>query len=201
MNKKQDPMGIILLAAGNASRFGGRKQFFEFDGEMLYKRMGNKIKQINNVVPVLVTQFEEMKEYSDGFYFVLNDKPDLGISYSIKLGVQRLFHEEKSVCGILFCVCDQPYISVQSLENLIEQYRRSDKGIACLSYQGEGGNPVIFSTDYQNMLCELVGDVGGKYIMKNHLDDVLYVEVEDKKELFDIDTKEDVKQLELYYYR
>lgn len=198
MNKKQDPIGVILLAAGNASRFGGRKQFFELDGEMLYQKMMRKIRALYNIVPVLVTQFEEMKEDANGFIVVTNDKPELGISHSIKLGIHKIIEQKKNVCGILFCVCDQPYLSVKSLETLIELYRNSEKGIACLSYQGEGGNPVIFSPYYQEILGQLQGDIGGKSIVKKYIDDVLYVEIEDKKELFDIDTKEDVKQLELF---
>lgn len=198
MNKKQDPIGVILLAAGNARRFGGRKQFFELDGEMLYKKMMRKIQELYNIIPVLVTQFEEMKEGADSFFVVINDRPELGISHSIQLGIQKMIEEKKDVCGLLFCVCDQPYLSVKSLEKLIEQYRQSEKGIACLSYQGEGGNPVIFSPDYQKVLQQLRGDTGGKSVVKKYVDDVLYVEIEDKKELFDIDTKEDVKQLELF---
>lgn len=198
MNKKQDPIGVILLAAGNASRFGGRKQFFELDGEMLYQKMMRKIRELYNVVPVLVTQFEEMKEDANGFIVVINDKAELGISHSIKLGIHKIIEQKKNICGILFCVCDQPYLSVKSLEKLIEFYRNSEKGIACLSYQGEGGNPVIFSPYYQEILGQLQGDIGGKSIVKKYIDDVLYVEIEDKKELFDIDTKEDVKQLELF---
>lgn len=198
MNKKRDPIGVILLAAGNASRFGGRKQFFELDGEMLYKKMMRKIRELYNVIPVLVTQFEEMKEGADSFFVVINDRPELGISHSIQLGIQKIVEEKKGVCGFLFCVCDQPYLSVKSLEKLMAHYRQSEKGIACLSYQGEGGNPVIFSPDYQEILKQLQGDIGGKSIVKKNIDDVLYVEIEDKKELFDIDTKEDIKQLELF---
>jgi molybdenum cofactor cytidylyltransferase len=60
-----------------------------------------------------------------------------------------------------------------------------------LSYQGKLGNPVIFDKIYEQELLELTGDVGGKKVVRRHLEDVLLVEAKDSIELADIDTKQD----------
>ena len=66
--------------------------------------------------------------------------------------------------------------------------------IACLSYKTEMGNPVIFHPDYKKELLDLTGDVGGKKVVKRHIEEVFFVEVKQKRELFDIDEKQDVEK-------
>ena len=55
---------------------------------------------------------------------------------------------------------------------------------------GEMKNPVIFSPKYEKELLLLKGDVGGKKVVKKHLDDVFLYEVDNKEELEDFDTLE-----------
>ena len=66
---------------------------------------------------------------------------------------------------------------------------RSGKGIGCLSCQGELGNPAVFSNRYREELLALEGDVGGRRIIRRHPDDLFLCEVEDGRELVDVDVK------------
>lgn len=194
MNKETDCIGIVLLAAGNSKRFGGRKQFYPIHGKMMYLHIVDQLKQLSNTNKVLVTQFEEMKEQIDDFQIIMNHQPEEGISRSIHLGIDALIQEKKSLSGVMFAVCDQPYLRMESLKCLVEQYKKSTKKIACLSFQGKMGNPVIFHPDYLEELQELSGDVGGKVIVKRHMEEVLLVEVKEQRELFDIDKKQDIEK-------
>ena len=54
-------------------------------------------------------------------------------------------------------------------------------------------NPVIFSKKYAEELLNLSGDVGGRQVMERHKEDVRFFEIEDEKELFDIDKKEQLE--------
>ena len=190
-------LGIILLGAGNSKRFGGRKQFLEIDGEMMYQKMMRKLALLPNTKKVLVTQFPEMEEDAMGYGFMVvrNPEPERGISSSIRLGIEALYKgEEEPFLGILFGVCDQPYVTADSLKRLYRSYQEHTNKIVCLSYQGEMGNPVIFHTDYKEELLQLSGDVGGKKVVKNHMEEVLLVEVANQRELFDIDEKQDIEK-------
>ena len=42
-------------------------------------------------------------------------------------------------------------------------------------------------------LLNLSGDVGGRQVMERHKEDVRFFEIEDEKELFDIDKKEQLE--------
>lgn len=196
MKDKNKKLGVILLGAGNSQRFGGRKQFFKINGEMMYLSIMKKLASIPNTEKVLVTQFEEMTEEAKqyGFLPVMNKEPERGISSSIKLGIQALYEKEEQFSGILFGVCDQPYVSLESLERLVNDYLNEEEKIACLSYEGEMGNPVVFHPDYKKELLALTGDVGGKKVVKRHMEEVFLVEVKQKRELFDIDEKQDVEK-------
>lgn len=194
MNRRENCLGIVLLGAGNSKRFGGRKQFYKINGEMMYVHILNKLKQLPNTKRVLVTQFEEMKEQADGFFVVMNDHPEEGISRSIRLGIASLMEQKDSLCGVMFAVCDQPYLSMESIEKLVEEYRKSEKKIACLSFKDVMGNPVIFHPDYLEELNSLLGDTGGKKVLKEHMDEVLFVKAKEAKELFDIDEKQDIEK-------
>ena len=194
MNKREEKLGIVLLGAGNSKRFGGRKQFYEIEGEMMYLKMIRKLNRIPNTECVLVTQFEEMKDQVKGFEIVINHNPEDGISHSISLGIKALLEKREPLSGMLFAVCDQPYLKIESIERLVKEYRRSCKKIACLSYKETMGNPVIFHLDYVDELLSLTGDIGGKKVVKKHMTEVLFVEVKEEKELFDIDYKQDIEK-------
>ena len=50
MNRRENCLGIVLLGAGNSKRFGGRKQFYKINGEMMYVHILNKLKLRLNTV-------------------------------------------------------------------------------------------------------------------------------------------------------
>ena len=66
-----------------------------------------------------------------GYQCVKNDKPEDGIAHSIRLGIECL--EEigalRKEDAILFGVCDQPYVQAETIEGLLEAYRKSNKGL------------------------------------------------------------------------
>jgi molybdenum cofactor cytidylyltransferase len=66
-------------------------------------------------------------------------------------------------------------------------YKRSYKGIGCLSYEGVMGNPVIFQGKFVPELMALSGDVGGKTVVKAHPQEVFLYEAESEKSLQDLD--------------
>ena len=88
-------------------------------------------------------------------------------------------------------VCDQPFISIQTLNSVIDNFIKGDKGIVCVGCGNNKGNPVIFSKKYINELLSLEGDNGGKVIIKGNLNDLKIVNINNRIELVDIDTQEE----------
>ena len=93
----------------------------------------------------------------------------------------------------MFAVADQPYLTRESLENMVETWEVSKKGILVSENAGRMGNPVIFARKYYEELKNLEGDVGGKYVLKKHLDDVQMFEMPES-ELKDLDSLTEIHE-------
>lgn len=187
-------INLILLASGNSKRFNGNKLLTKFNHKPLYMCTLDKIKSIRGLNKVIVvTQYEEIKSKSIelGFDVVLNKDSELGISNSIILGIDR----DKYADGYMFMVCDQPFIKIESINKLIEEFNTGDKGICSIGFKDRLGNPNIFSRKYLGDLLSLKGDVGGKHILKKHIGDLKVIEVQEEIELIDIDTRRDLEEM------
>ena len=103
-------IGCVLLAAGNARRFGSNKLQVQVDGESLIRRALETVP--SGLVTVVVSQYPEILSLAGeyGFEAVLNDQPDLGLSRSVRLGLERLTDCD----GVLFLVADQPWLKRDS---------------------------------------------------------------------------------------
>lgn len=185
--KERDTMetvGAILLAAGNSTRFGANKLLHRIDGKSMAERCMEKCLAVSFAERVIVTQYDEVEVTAGrlGMDAVRNRQPDLGISHSIALGIKAL----NDMDAWMFLVCDQPWLKADTVQNLLETYQKSPKGIAALRCGEMIGNPVIFSKAYQTELESLKGDKGGKKILLANLEDVEFVEA-DRRELEDMD--------------
>ena len=211
-------MDLIYLAAGNSTRFGTNKLLYQLNGKCMYLyglEVMEAVQQehlIENIV--LVTQYEEIlqkvEKCFNGIYVVRNPHPEQGISGSIRLGVEKLLNLKKECgkkhvgarChgkdygreGCMFAVADQPHLTISSVRKMIQCWKDSDKGILVSSHGEDKGNPVIFAPQYYAELSGLKGDVGGKQVIKKHLDDVQMFEMS-APELKDLDLPTEICEL------
>ena len=80
------------------------------------------------------------------------------------------------------------------MEKVIDRFIKGDKGMACVEYNDSLGNPTIFSGKYIHELLSLNDDIGGKSIIKKHLDDLEKVSMHNEVEMMDIDTREEFSE-------
>ena len=182
-------INLILLAAGNSKRFNGNKLLAIYKEKPIYMHIVNNVLKLEVNKIICVTQYEEIKEalLNTNINVVINSNSSLGISSSIKLGINF----DKEADGYMFMVCDQPFITEKTLKILLDKFINGEKGIVCVGCGNNKGNPVIFSKKYINELLSLQGDNGGKRILKGHLNDLNVVNIDNEIELFDIDTQEE----------
>ena len=182
-------INLILLAAVNSKRFNGNKLFAIYKNKPIYMYIVEKVVNLKINKIICVTQYEEIKEalLNTNINVVMNNNSNLGISSSIKIGINF----DKNADGYMFMVCDQPFISIQTLNSVIDNFIKGDKGIVCVGCGNNKGNPVIFSKKYINELLSLEGDNGGKVIIKGNLNDLKIVNINNRIELVDIDTQEE----------
>lgn len=188
-------IAAVLLAAGLSRRYGAVKLLDEIGGKKMYRYALELLETLAVEEKVVVTGYEEIKKAAEaaGISAVWNDKPELGISHSLKLGLKSALNSAPDLDGALFLVCDQPYLTPATVKEMLAAFSESDKEILCPAPAGgsleEAGNPCIIGKKYFKELFLLEGDIGGKRVIRRHPEDVGLYFVTEKRELSDIDKK------------
>ena len=194
-----DQIGAIILAAGGSKRFGSPKQLFEWQGETLINRVINLAitNQLDPIIVVLGSEHEIIKKHIKNInkiWIVYNEDWLVGQSTSLIAGAKEI---EKKNKPFLVLLCDQPQITDENIQGLINRYLETDCDLAITEIEGKLIPPVIFGPDCINDIKELQGDRGARSIIENHRY-TTYKE-DDKRLLLDIDTQEDIAKLNKLY--
>lgn len=186
-------IGCIVMAAGNASRFGENKLLATVDGQTMIERTLRAVPAHRLCSVCVVTQYPAVAALARtaGFFVVENHHPAWGISHTIALGLQAM----PSLDAALFLVADQPYLQRQSVERLLDVYAQSPAYITAVSHNGRRGNPCLFPARFFPELLALQGDQGGSAVIHAHQDLLRLMEV-DALQLRDVDTPQQLSALE-----
>lgn len=174
---------LVILAAGNSTRFPSNKLLHPYEGTMLIQHVFDHIPKACFHQIVVVTQYAQIETLAQEYAFITkyNDAPQKGISYSLQLGLMACMSSD----GCMFLVADQPWLTSASIKQLCERFDGTH--ILCASSHGDIKNPVIFPNRYYEELLSLTGDIGGKKVVHRHLDACMCLEL-DEQELMDVDT-------------
>ena len=186
-------IGCVVMAAGNASRFGANKLSATVGGKKLIVRALEALPRELLDRICVVTQYDEVERIARGMDFacIRNDHPDWGVSHTICLGTQALMEQSDA---ILYLVADQPLLRRESVARELDLFRQHPERIVAMSHDGVRGNPCIFPKRFFPELCALSGDVGGSAVIRRHTNDLLLFEV-DARELADVDTPQTLHEL------
>lgn len=178
-------LGCVVMAAGNARRFGANKLTAQWDGKTLIRRAMEAVPSELYHRTVVVTQYPEIMDLAKEFSFaaIYNDRPDLGISRTIALGLAELGECDAA----LFQVSDQPLLRRETVADLTAFYLAHPNCIAALSHNGVRGNPCIFPARFFPELMALEGDRGGSAVIKRHPEALALWEI-GGEQLTDVDT-------------
>ena len=186
-------IGCVVMAAGDARRFGENKLAIEIGGRTLVRRAMEAVPADLLDAVVVVTQYPEVEELARefGFRAVRNPHPDWGISHTIRLGLEAL-----GDCGAaLFQVSDQPFLHRETVAGLVEFFLQHPDKLVGLSHGGVRGNPCIFPAKYFPELLNLKEDRGGSSVIRRHEEDLLLFEAP-APELEDADTQQALRNME-----
>ena len=196
-------IALIMLAAGNSRRFGSNKLLYEIEGKPMYQHILERLLAVAEVKNVykkslpsfrnhkvsvtVVTQYEEIRReaLALGARVYDNPHPDEGISSSMKIGLKA--NLDADAC--LFTVSDQPWLTKKTILQLLRLLETSGKGIACVSCNGKLGNPCVFTRNYYDQLLSITGDRGGKSVIMANGEDTAVLQVDDRRELMDMDVR------------
>lgn len=186
-------IGCLVMAAGNAARYGKNKLAAELNGKPLIRYALEAVPKTLFSRVVVVTQYPEIEAMAQefGFEVIRNKHPDYGISHTISLGTKAM-----SECGaILYMVSDQPLLDDASVERVVACWREHPCNIVGAAHNGKRGNPCIFPREFYDELLALAEDNGGNSVIRCHPERLLTVEVA-QEELTDVDTPKALEDLQ-----
>jgi molybdenum cofactor cytidylyltransferase len=192
--------GAVVLAAGEAKRFGALKQIHSWHGVPLVAHVADQALRCPDVDRVAVTvgaradQVRSAVADRDVSIIHVPDWQD-GQSRSVKAGLAALaprstLHAQPGC--VLFLLADQPGVSPELLSALIRRHRETLAPIVAPRHGGHRGNPVLFDRATFPEFAHLEGDIGARPIIQAHRDKIAWVDWPTPEILQDIDTPADL---------
>lgn len=190
----QIKISAILLAAGGSERLGFSKQLLEWRDKPLISFILDLLRQIGfySIIVVVGANSDAIKKAVNrqNITFVKNPIWHKGIGTSIKAGIKTI--SKKANAAIIFVV-DQPYLSTDLINKLIEAYIDEKSQIVAPIVNGIQTNPVLFDRSVFDELMKLKDDEGAKNLLHSYR--LKLLKYKDHKLLIDIDTIEDYQKL------
>ncbi len=191
-------IGIVILAAGQASRMGAQKLLLPLGGMPLLAHVLQTAASLSlpDCVAVIGEPQAELtavcRHYS--VQAVYNPNRHTGQSSSVHLALRQF---PAALDGILFMLGDQPLVSLPLLRALIEQFEcfEDNRHIVVPYFKGERRNPVLFGSFWRGQLAALQGDRGGRRIIDENMEWVIRLDWDDEIAFLDADTWEDYEFL------
>lgn len=190
-------IGLMILAAGASTRMGTPKQLLAYRGCTLIRHMAEvaMASVCQPIAVVLGANAERIKpEVSQlPVQIVQNQRWEEGMSSSIRVGLKALLTMNPNLEAVVILLCDQPFVSSQTLNQLVEAYRLTGKPIIASEYGGTFGVPALFNCTLFSELMALKSTEGAKQLIKRNIHEVFKVPFPEGA--IDIDTPKDYEQL------
>jgi molybdenum cofactor cytidylyltransferase len=189
-----EPIAGVILAAGEARRYGQPKPLLEWRGEPFIRHVIG-VARGAGLAPVVVVSgayTPQVRQACAGLEVVLVHNPDwqAGQSSSLQAGLRLL---PPQTGGAVFFLADQPQIPISLVRSLVETHAASLQPVVAPMVDGRRANPVLFDRITFPDLMALQGDVGGRALFAKY--PVEWVPWHDSAVLLDVDTPEDYKKL------
>ena len=192
-------IGIIILAAGASTRMGKPKQLLPYQGRSLLRHITEIAIASKNqpIIVVLGANAEIIKPEICQLpvQIVENLQWASGMGSSIRTGIEAVNALGQNVEAVVITLCDQPFVSPELINQLVETYRRSDKAIVACEYADTLGVPALFHHTFFSQLMTLKQGEGAKQIIGKYINQVTSVPF--LQGLIDIDTPNDYQQLQI----
>ena len=195
--KTQFKIGLLLLAAGASVRMGKPKQQLDFRGKtLLQNAIQSALDSVcRPIVVVLGSNADIFKSEIKDFDVRIAENTDWqnGMNSSIKCGLEKILDLDNQVKGVLIMVCDQPLITAEIINQLVETQQVTGSLVVASKYVETLGVPALFSHHLFPELFNLKDSGGAKKIIekfKSQTSEVFFPDGE-----FDIDTLEDYQKL------
>jgi len=195
-------ISIVILAAGPSSRMGQPKQLLLFNGYSLLEQavITAKNSKADHVLVVLGSGAAENKKAIEhlSVEIILHDRWAEGMGSSLKKGLTECVKKFPETKAILVMVCDQPRLTTNHLNELIDTYSKTKNVVVASRYASTVGVPAIVDHSlFGDILC-VDNHQGAKSIILKHQANLMEIDFTGGE--IDLDTPEDVGNYKKYNY-
>jgi molybdenum cofactor cytidylyltransferase len=184
----------IILAAGESRRMGFPKMLLQFNGKTMIENVIDHVVQSESegILIVLGANSENIVDFIRKYEATCcyNNNYKDGMLSSVQCGFKNLPADTEAV---LVFQGDQPLITPAVINNLINEYRSSGKGIIIPVHKGKRGHPLLLDRKYFDKIDKLDPGEGLRSITYNYSDDVLEIQTDEPGILRDFDTYDDYR--------
>ena len=191
-------VAAVVLAAGRSTRMGGpNKLLAEINGKPLVRTAVEQAlaSRANPVIVVTGHQHKEVEGAIAGLDVKLIHNPDFaqGLGTSLKTGVNAVPAEND---GAIICLADMPGVTAALIDNLIAAFDPEKGALVVLpTFEGQRGNPVLWSRRFFPDLMAIEGDVGARHMIARYAEAVTEVPVNGSAAFTDVDTPDALQAL------
>lgn len=173
MSKASSSIAGLLLAAGEARRFGMPKQLLVSKGQPLLRHMILEWQGAGDrpLAVVLGARAATIKPVIEDLPILIVENEDWpsGMAGSIRTGLQVLLQQLPDLAGVLIMVGDQAYLDAAVLRQVLATFAETKADIVACSYENGGkGVPVLFSSAFFPALLQLKGQEGARKLLQVH---------------------------------
>lgn len=208
----------VVLAAGEARRYGSLKQLLPWEGLPLVAHVVRQALACPDIDRVAVTVGAQEAAVWDALGVLSGDPrlqivavPDwsAGQSRSVRAGLAAVTAgpghsapptpappvgtDPGPAGAAVFLLADQPGVTPELLTALIQRHRETLAPVVAPRHAGQRGNPVLFDRTTFAAIAALTGDTGARAIIRQHQHRVAYVDWPTDDVLKDIDTPADYR--------
>ena len=193
----------IVLAAGCSSRMGIQKLLLPFGEKKIISHIVDQVlsSKVEKVYVVIGHKAEQVAGELSGKPVTIVNNPEYesGMLSSVRAGLR---HMSQKCTAVLVALGDQPSITTELIDRMIQSFFSSEKKIIVPLHKGKHGHPILFSKTYRDEILANYDDVGLRGILQTHNEDVFEMNVSSPAVLSDIDNPDDYqRELEEYENR
>jgi CTP:molybdopterin cytidylyltransferase MocA len=186
-------IGCLVLAAGAASRFGGRKQLAPLAGRPLLEHAlaSAAAASVDRVHVVLGANADAILATIDrhGVVPLVCADWELGMSAPLRAGIAAVADCEAAVV----LLGDQPLVTAAAIDRVLAARNPGNDAIRA-TYSGNPGHPVVLEHRLFDAVAELEGDAGARGLLGGTR--VLEVPCDDVADPLDVDHPADLRAAE-----
>ncbi len=188
---------IVLLAAGNSSRFGSPKLLSPLGDSTLIAHAARAALQTGAPLIVVTGAYaDKITAALEGINarLIHNSDWEEGMGTSIATAFRHLPNDADTFDAAIVCPADMPLVGAAQFQRLIDAHRQSPQRIIVSDLGEAQGPPCLFPRHYFEELAKLRGPQGARTLLKEHKAEITSIAMPEAA--MDIDTPDDYAKLQ-----